>query len=93
VKVKVKFFMLREITRKRAEEVEVEEGATVHQLLEVLAQKYGQEFRRRVWNEFGMPRSHIHFLLDGKNIRSLDGFKTRLKEGSTLAIIPPIGGG
>ncbi|KYH41288.1 MAG: hypothetical protein AYL32_006430 [Candidatus Bathyarchaeota archaeon B26-2] len=93
MKVKVKFFMMREITGKRMEEVEIEEGATVHQLLEALSEKYGREFKRRIWNEFGLPRGHIQFLLDGKNIRSLNGFETKLKEGSTVAIIPPIGGG
>ena len=93
MKVKVKFFMMREITRKRMEEIEVEDGVTVHQLLELLSQKYGQEFRKRIWNEFGLPRGHIQYLLDGKNIRNLKGFETKLREGSTLAIIPPIGGG
>ncbi|HIE13779.1 TPA: MoaD/ThiS family protein [Candidatus Bathyarchaeota archaeon] len=93
MKVKVKYFMMREITGRRVEEVNIEEGATVQDLLENLSKKYGDKFKNRLWETPGIPRQQIHFLLDGKNIRLLGGLKAKLREGSTLAIIPPLGGG
>jgi molybdopterin converting factor small subunit len=32
-------------------------------------------------------------LINGTGIPTLEGFKTRLKEGDKVAIIPPVGGG
>ena len=38
-------------------------------------------------------QQYILILLNGRNIRFLDGRDTKLKEGDVIAISPPIGGG
>jgi len=94
MKVKVRFFTrLREITNKREDEIAVVDDTTVGNLLKLLEEKYGSEFRDYVRNKRGDFRDNLQYLINGKNARSLQGFGTGLKEGDTMAIIPPVGGG
>jgi len=94
MKVKVRFFTrLREITNKREEEIEVEDGTTVEELLKILEEKYGQPFRNYIRNRRGKFRENLQYLINGKNMKFLQGFNTPLEENDTLAIIPPVGGG
>jgi len=46
-----------------------------------------------VYDERGRVRSHLHLLINGRSITTLQGFETRLEEGDSFAIIPPVGGG
>lgn len=94
-KVTVKFFTtLREIVGKKEEQVEFSRASpTVESLLKHLSKKYGKEFNDYVYDELGSVRGHLHFLVNGQSVTTLSGLKTRLKEGDTLAILPPVGGG
>ncbi len=94
MKVTVKFFTtLREITGKRKEEVELLGNLTVTKLLEELSKKHGLQFINYVYDETGKVRSYLQFLVNGRSITTMQGFKTRLREGDSVAIIPPVGGG
>jgi len=94
MKVQVKFFtILREITGKKEEEVESSSAITVKELLTRLSKKYGVEFTDYVYNEKGGMRTRIHILINGRGIDEFQGLETKLKEGDTVAIFPPVGGG
>ncbi|MDH5713437.1 MAG: MoaD family protein [Candidatus Bathyarchaeota archaeon] len=94
MKVTVKFFTtLREITGKREENIKSSGDLTVDELLEELSKKYGRQFINYVYDETGNVRSYLQFLINGRSITTIQGFKTRLKEGDRVAIIPPVGGG
>lgn len=94
MRVKIRFFTrLREITDKREEEAEVENGKTVVELLELLEERYGQAFKDYIRDRRGKFRGNLQYLVNGKNVRFLQGFETVLEEDDTLAIIPPVGGG
>jgi len=94
MKVTVKFFTtLREITGKREEEIKSAKNLTVKGLLEELSKRYGGRFINYVYDETGNTRSYLQFLVNGKSVTTMQGFKTRLKEGDRVAIIPPVGGG
>ena len=93
-KVTVKFFTtLREITGKKEEQIEFSKAATVESLLKQLSKKYGKEFDDYVYDELGNVHGHLHFLVNGQSITALNEFRTRLKEGDQVAILPPVGGG
>jgi len=93
-KVTVKFFTtLREITGKKEEQIEFSKTATVESLLKQLSKKYGKEFDDYVYDELGNVHGHLHFLVNGQSITALNEFRTRLKEGDQVAILPPVGGG
>ena len=94
MKVTVKFFTtLREITGKREEEIKSPEDLTIDKLLEELSKKFGRQFINYVYDEMGDVRSYLQFLVNGRSITTMQGFKTRLREGDKVAIIPPVGGG
>jgi len=94
MKITVKFFtVLREITGKREEKLEFPNSITMDELLDYLSKKHGRQFTDYVYNTNGEPRGYLQFLVNGKSITTLEGFKTRLKEGDKVAIIPPVGGG
>jgi len=38
-------------------------------------------------------KSGVTVMLNGRNVRFLDGLDTELEEGDTVAIFPPVGGG
>ncbi len=92
--IKVKFFTsLREITRKKVDEIQLQRVITVEELLTLLSKKYGKRFREYVYNKKGKVQSFLSFILNGKNINNMQGFGTKLKEGDIIAIVPPVGGG
>ena len=94
MRVTVKFFtILREITHKREEEMELSSSITVGELLRLLSKKYGNQFMDYVYDERGRVQSHLQFLVNGRSTTTLQGFKTKLGDGDHVAIVPPVGGG
>jgi len=94
IRVKVKFFTtLREIVGKKEEQIELSRSVTVEALLRQLSKTYGKEFEDYVYDELGNIRGHLQFLVNGNSVTALKGFKTKLREGDQLAILPPVGGG
>lgn len=95
MKVKVKFFALvRELTGKREEVVDLTDTATVRTLLDKLVDEYGAKFHDYLFDpESKEPRGHLQFLIDGRNIALMQGLDTTLRDGSSFAILPPVGGG
>jgi len=94
MKVKVKFFtVLREITQKREEEIELPNAATVERLINLLSERHGRKFTEYVYGEAKKVRSDLQFLVNGRSTTTLQGFKTKLENGDKVAILPPVGGG
>lgn len=92
--MKVKFFtVLREITQRREEEIELPNAATVEGLLNLLCERHGRKFTEYVYGEAKKARSHLQFLVNGRSTTTLQGFKTKLENGDEVAILPPVGGG
>lgn len=95
MKVTVRFFTtLREIVGKGEEKFILDPSdLTVGELLKFLEEKYGKPFQEYVYDKKGEVKSYLQFLVNGRSITTLQGMETKLKEGDTLAIIPPVGGG
>jgi MoaD family protein len=94
MKIKIKFFTsLREITDKKVDEIQLQNSITVKELLVILSEKYGKKFKEYIYNKKGEVQDFLSFLVNGKNINVLQGFDTKLKQGDTIAILPPVGGG
>jgi MoaD family protein len=94
MRINIKFFtILREITGKREERIQFSKAINVEELLNLLSEKYGESFVSYVCDDRKKTRDSLQFLLNGRNIAALNGFKTKLKDGDEIAIIPPIGGG
>ena len=94
MKVEVKFFTsLREITGKKVDEIQLQNTITVDELLTLLSEKYGKNFREYIYNKKGDVQGFLSFLVNGKNINIMQGFDTKLQENDIVAILPPVGGG
>jgi molybdopterin synthase sulfur carrier subunit len=94
MKVQVRFFTtLREITGKKEEEVESSSAITVKELLTQLSKKYGIKFMDYIYDEKGDMRKYIQILINGRGIEVFQGLETKLKDGDTVAVFPPAGGG
>ena len=92
--VEVKFFTsLREITGKKVDEIQLQNAITVDELLTLLSEKYGKNFREYIYNNKGEVQGFLSFLVNGKNINIMQGFNTKLQENDIVAILPPVGGG
>ncbi len=94
MKVEVKFFTsLREITGKKVDEIQLQNTITVDELLTLLSEKYGKNFREYIYSKKGDVQGFLSFLVNGKNINIIQGFDTKLQENDVVAILPPVGGG
>lgn len=93
--ITVKFFAsLREITGKKDEVFSLNNGLLVEDLIKILIDKYGPEFKYYIYDEEKKSlKQDIQFLINGRNVFTLNGLKTKLKDGDQIAILPPVGGG
>ena len=53
----------------------------------------GEDFRRRVLENDGAPRSLINIYINGKNAKFSSGMDTPLKDGDEVYILPAVAGG
>ena len=53
----------------------------------------GDDFKRRVLNEDGTPRSLINIYINGKNAKFSSGLDTTLSDGDEISILPAVAGG
>jgi MoaD family protein len=92
--VTVRYFtIIRNVTGKREEVLDVAEESTVEEVLKALSARYGKEFERYISSGRDHKGLRLLFFVDGHNIEGGGGFKTKLSHGSTLAIMPPVAGG
>jgi molybdopterin synthase sulfur carrier subunit len=69
-----------------------ERCGTVGDALGALARRHGG-VTDRVVDERGELRRHVNVFVDGDNIRFLDGFRTAVRDDSTIVIVPAVSGG
>ena len=53
----------------------------------------GDDFKRRVLEGDGTPRSLINIYINGKNAKFSGGMQTSLKDGDEVYILPAVAGG
>jgi molybdopterin synthase sulfur carrier subunit len=88
----VKFFAtVREVTGVKNIELEAE---NIRELLQLLVQTYGNKFKDTVLKEeTGELKQFFSCMVNGKRIELLNGYDTVLKDGDSVALFPPVGGG
>jgi molybdopterin synthase sulfur carrier subunit len=93
MKVTVRFYAtLRDLTSKKTPiDVELDEGATVSNLLDVLF--LDSAIKPAITDENQNIRSDISILRNGREIRFLDGVDTELKSGDEISFFPVVAGG
>ncbi len=68
-------------------------ATTLSEAFTKISEQLGDEFKRRVLNPDGSPRSLINIYINGKNMRFSGGMDTSLKDGDDIYILPAVAGG
>jgi molybdopterin-synthase adenylyltransferase len=70
------------------------EAESLSDAFQKVSETMGEDFKRRVFDLNGKPRSLINIYLNGKNIRfNSDGMATALNKDDTIYILPAVAGG
>ena len=69
------------------------DATTLADAFSKISEKMGDDFKRRVLNEDGTPRSLINIYINGKNAKFSSGMETSLKDGDDVYILPAVAGG
>ena len=69
------------------------EASTLSDAFTKISETMGDEFKRRVLNNDGTPRSLINIYINGKNAKFSSGLDTELKENDEIYILPAVAGG
>jgi len=93
MKVFVKFYAhLRDLVEKQERlEIELDSPATVTQLLDELIQD--KKIQKHIFDDEMQVKSDITLLINGREIKFLDGINTILKQGDEVSIFPMVAGG
>ena len=74
-------------------EAKIEESKTVRELLSQLAARYPR-FEQTVFDiEAQKLTEKASLFLNGRHLELLNGLETKLNDGDTLTLVPPIAGG
>lgn len=99
MKVTVKAYLyLRDVLNFTSLDLDLPEGSTVESLLSLLRSAYQLPDQvelpqgRLVLFEAGQPVG-LTILLDGRNVKRLQGLETELSAGMTVTLFPPAAGG
>ncbi|MDH4016882.1 MAG: MoaD/ThiS family protein [Actinomycetota bacterium] len=91
--MQVRFYAtLRAIVGAKTIDVPLGDGSTVRDLAEVLVELY-PGLREHVFDADGHIARTVHFMIDGRNTRWLDGEATRLEPDQSIDVFPPVAGG
>jgi len=89
LKIQIKFFAsFREFFQER--EVELQNGSDMGDLLSLLCDS--SKRREQIFDGTEL-KPYLAILKNGKHINHLNGLETKLDDGDTVAIFPPVGGG
>jgi MoaD family protein len=96
LKVRVEYLgHIKNITdNKREEEIETSEDVTITDLLTQLSRKYGEPFRKAIYEPKGSDvKPNYIITVNGYLLNQLKGLETKLKKGDHIALLPIVSGG
>jgi molybdopterin synthase sulfur carrier subunit len=78
----------------REEEIEVKEGASISDLLIILSDKYGESFKKAVYEKSGADvKSNYIITVNGYLLNQLKGLETKLRNNDHVTLLPIVSGG
>ena len=78
----------------QAEKIELKDDALVGDLLFLLAEKHGENFKKAIYEPSGRDlKSNFILTVNGLLLNQLNGIETKLKEGDRVVLMPIVSGG
>jgi MoaD family protein len=68
-------------------------ASTLRDALNQLVTRYGDPFKKRIFDESGNPKRFLNFYVNGKNARFLKYLDTPLNEKDEVSVLPSVTGG
>jgi len=68
------------------------DGGTVGEVLHGLVTTY-PELRKHIFDDAGRPLRYLLVVLNGDDIRTLDGVQTTVRDGDEVQLLPAMAGG
>ncbi|MEM2211476.1 MAG: MoaD family protein [Nitrososphaerales archaeon] len=66
---------------------------TLNELINILIEKYGEEFKKRILESNDKLNRFINIYINGRNSRLIGGLMAILKDGDRIDILPAVAGG
>ncbi len=93
-KIAVEFLSaLSSFTNEKRVELELPEGSSITKVLAALHQRYGNKGQERIFNHPRGLSPALVMMVNGVDIRYLDGVDTVVKDGDIVVCLPIIMGG
>jgi len=91
--LKIKFFSLIKFDLKKDEvDYQLSESKTIKEIMKLLDQEFDNYFSRKLLKDEELKSGTI-ILLNGRNVRHLQGLDTLVENKDEITIFPPSGGG
>ena len=86
---------IRHIVGKKDEEIFLDEGSTVEELLQILEKNYGDRFTNMLRISDEKLSGGVIVLINGNNINQMDGLRTKIsgEVEAQIVVMSPLGGG
>lgn len=68
-------------------------GKTVQDFLSALTEKYGDRISKIIYPKGSQISDLIYILVNGRNIRHINGLQTEIKDGDVISVFPVTAGG
>lgn len=82
------------VENRNTERVEIPKDSTIAQLLTVLSERYGEPFKKAVYEKGSMDvKPNFMVTVNGYLLNQLQGLDTRLKNGDTIILMSVVSGG
>lgn len=78
----------------KSEVIHLNDKASVHELLILLANKYGKSFKKSVYDPLDLELKPYHMVsVNGLLLNQLNGMKTKLNDNDRVILMPIVSGG
>ena len=91
--VKIEFVVPSVLNKGQGEKKVPLDASDLQDAFAKISDQMGDDFKRRVFDHNGKPRSLINIYVNGKNMRFSGGLTTALKDGDSVYILPAVAGG
>ncbi len=86
-------FLTRFIDITGEKNIKIEDVPDINTLIEFLCKKYNESFKEVLFDENGNLRDYLKVMINGEDIRDINGLDTPLNDGDQIVMFQTIAGG